>query len=67
MGVNHVAVAADLRVLFLQAAEATFNRHHQVTARDNMDRKNFWNAFREMIVCVLRSWHDTGRLLDYSV
>ena len=22
---------------------------------------------REMIVCVLRSWHDTGRLLDYSV
>jgi hypothetical protein len=22
---------------------------------------------REMIVCVLRSWRDTGRLLDYSV
>jgi hypothetical protein len=24
-------------------------------------------TFREMIVCDLRSWHDTGRLLDYSV
>jgi hypothetical protein len=24
-------------------------------------------TFPEMIVCILRSWRDTGRLLDYSV